>query len=155
MSDAGIRAYHGAVMTEHERPENDSGRRGAVAIILRDGRMLVIRRSQWVRAPRTICFPGGGIQDGESECQTLIRECREEIGLTVRPLRRLWECQTAWQVRLGWWLAEIAADAVPVADPAEVEAIYWVTPAEMAAMDDVLESNREFLRLIERGEIRW
>lgn len=135
------------------RPENDSGRRGAVAIILRQEKMLVIRRSEWVRAPRTICFPGGGIQDGETEEAALVRECREEIGVHARPVRRIWECVTPWGVHLGWWRADIDADAQLVANPAEVEAILWVTPQEMAAMPDVLESNYRFLALIEKGEL--
>jgi 8-oxo-dGTP diphosphatase len=116
--------------------------------------MLVIRRSRWVRAPRTICFPGGGILDGESEPETLVRECQEEIGVRVRPLRRLWQCMTRWNVCLGWWLASMDADASPVANPAEVEEVLWVTPDEMAEMADVLESNREFLRLVSTGQIR-
>jgi hypothetical protein len=40
-----------------------------------------------------------------------------------------------------------------VANPAEVESIHWMTPQEMAALPDLLDSNREFLRLIERNEI--
>ena len=141
-------------MPKITRPENDSGRHGAVAIILRGDRMLVIRRSQWVRAPRTICFPGGGIQDGETEQETIVRECREEIGVVVRPVRRLWQCVTLWGVHLGWWLGEIDAQAIPVPNLAEVESILWVTPEEMAAMPDVLESNYHFLALLAQGEIR-
>jgi 8-oxo-dGTP pyrophosphatase MutT (NUDIX family) len=82
-----------------------------------------------------------------------VRECREEIGLTVQPLRRLWECTTAWHVRLAWWQAAVDAAAVPLANPAEVESVHWVTPAEMAALPAVLESNQEFLRLLARGAI--
>lgn len=53
---------------------DDPGRRGAVAICVRDGRMLVIRRARSVVAPLTYCFPGGGIEGDESEQQALIRE---------------------------------------------------------------------------------
>jgi 8-oxo-dGTP pyrophosphatase MutT (NUDIX family) len=134
---------------------DDPGRRGAVAIIPRDGRMLVIRRSRSVVAPLTYCFPGGGIEDGESEEAALVREVREEIGATVRPLRRLWQCVTAWKVQLAWWLAEMDSRGVPVANPAEVESIHWVTPREMAELPGLLDSNRVFLELIERGEIAW
>ena len=72
----------------------------------------------------------------------------------MRPVRRLWQCTTAWKVELAWWLGELEPDAVPVPNPAEVDSIHWFTPAEMAVMPELLESNREFLELVERGEIR-
>jgi 8-oxo-dGTP diphosphatase len=133
---------------------DDPGRRGAVAIIPRDGRMLVIRRSRTVVAPLTYCFPGGGIEDGESEEAALIREVREEIGVAIRPVKRLWECVTAWKVQLAWWTAEMDPNAVPVANPAEVDSIHWVTPGEMAQLPGLLDSNRIFLELVSRGDIR-
>jgi 8-oxo-dGTP diphosphatase len=115
--------------------------------------MLVIRRSKSVVAPLTVCFPGGGIEGNESEEEALIREFREEVGVTLRPLRRLWQCTTAWKVQLAWWLGELEPGAVPVANRAEVESIHWVTPAEMAQMPGLLQSNREFLELVRRGQI--
>ena len=133
---------------------DDPGRRGAVAIILRGGRMLVIRRSRNVVAPLTYCFPGGGIEDGESEEIALVREGAEEIGVTVRPLRRLWRCVTAWKVHIAWWLAEMDPAEVAVPNPAEVESIHWCTAREMAELPGLLDSNRIFLEMLDRGEIR-
>ncbi len=132
---------------------DDPGRRGAVAIVIRDGRMLVIRRSRKVVAPLMYCFPGGGIEVGESEQEAIIREFREEIGVAVRPLRRIWQCVTDWKVQLAWWLGELQPDAVPIPNPAEVESVHWVTPAEMLQLPDLLPSNREFLEAVGRGEI--
>ncbi len=122
-------------------------------MVLRDHRMLVIRRARGVVAPLVYCFPGGGIEDGESEEEALIREFREEVGLTLRPRRRLWECVTAWNVPLAWWLGEIDPGATPVGNPAEVESIHWLTLEEMAGLPDLLSSNREFLDRVDRGEI--
>jgi 8-oxo-dGTP diphosphatase len=133
-------------------PENRE-RRGAVAVVVRDGRMLVIRRARNVVAPLVYCFPGGGIEGEESEEDALVRECREEVGVTIRPLRRLWESVTAWNVRLAWWLGEIDADATPTANPLEVESIHWLVPDEMGRLADLLSSNREFLELVRRGAI--
>ena len=113
---------------------DDPGRRGVVGVVVRDGRMLVIRRSRSVVAPLVYCFPGGGIESGESEEESLVREFREEIGVAIRPVRRLWQCVTAWKVELAWWLVEMAPDAMPVANPSEVESIHWFTPEEMARL---------------------
>ena len=140
-------------MASMERIPDDPGRRGAVAVCLRDGRMLVIRRSRSVVAPLTYCFPGGGIEGDETEQQTLLREFREEIAVEVRPLRRIWRCVTDWKVELSWWLAELPPDAVPAANPVEVESVHWFTPAEMLRLPALLPSNREFLELVLRGEI--
>jgi 8-oxo-dGTP pyrophosphatase MutT (NUDIX family) len=132
---------------------DDPGRRGAVGVVVRNGRMLVIRRSRTVVAPLVYCFPGGGIEGDESEETALIREFREEVQLAVRPLRRLWECTTAWKVHLAWWLGEVDDAAVPVANPREVESIHRLTVDEMAQKSDLLSSNREFLTRVARGEI--
>jgi len=132
---------------------DDPGRRGAVAIVVRDERMLVIRRSRSVVAPLTYCFPGGGIEGDETEPQALIREFREEIGVTVQPVRRIWRNVTPWKVQLAWWLGALEPDAQPVPNPAEVESVHWFTPAEMLRTPGLLESNREFLELVLQGEI--
>ena len=132
---------------------DDPGRRGVVGVVMRDRRMLVIRRARTVVAPLVYCFPGGGIEGDESEEEALVREFREELGVTLRPVRRLWRCVTAWKVELAWWLGELAPDAIPVANPREVDSIHWFTPEEMARLPDLLESNRDFLRLVEQGEI--
>ena len=122
-----------------------------MAIIRRGPKVLVIRRSRSVVAPLSYCFPGGGIEPGETEQAALVREVREELGVTIRPVRRVWHCVTAWKVELGWWLAEMDADAVPRANPAEVESFHWVTPAEMARLPGLLESNRVFLEIWDKG----
>lgn len=134
-------------------PASDAPRRrGAVGVIVRDGALLVIRRSQRVVAPGAFCFPGGGIEPGESEPQALVRELQEELQVTVRPLRRIWRSVTPWQVELAWWQAVLPPDAVPSAAPAEVESIHWYTPGELAQLPGLLESNHHFLAALERKE---
>jgi 8-oxo-dGTP diphosphatase len=137
-----------------EKIPETPGRRGAVAIVVRDGRMLVIRRSRHVIAPLVYCFPGGGIENDETEEAAVVREVFEEVGVTIEPRRRLWECVTAWKVHLAWWLADMAPTEVPQPDPREVESVHWFTPAEMAGQSELLDSNREFLELIASGEIQ-
>ena len=128
-------------------------RRGAVAVI-RDGeRLLVIRRSQSVVAPGAFCFPGGGIEAGESEEEALVRELREELNVDVLPLRRIWQSVTPWRVELAWWLGALSPGAALRSSPAEVESFHWQTLEEMAALPELLESNRHFLAAVARGEI--
>jgi 8-oxo-dGTP diphosphatase len=120
-------------------------KRGVVAVIVRQDRFLVIRRSQHVRAPGMYCFPGGGIEPGETEEQALVRELIEELAVAGRPIRRLTENVTSWQVHLAWWLTEIDAAAEPLAQPHEVESFHWLTAAEIRQLPNLLASNVEFL----------
>ncbi len=138
----------------HPHQESLPIRRGVVAVIVNDDRLLVIRRSQEVVAPGAFCFPGGGIESGESESAALVREIEEELGVCVRPLRPLWQSVTPWNVHLTWWLAEPPGpDCVWTPNPAEVESIHWHTSAEIQSLPALLESNRQFLRALAAGEI--
>ncbi|MGE0608116.1 MAG: NUDIX domain-containing protein [Pirellulales bacterium] len=127
-------------------------RLGVVGVICRQDRLLVIRRSALVTAPRAFCFPGGGIEAGESEPQALIRELHEELGVAATPLRKIWSSITPWNVALSWWRATIADTALLQPQAAEVESCHWHTVAEMAANPDLLDSNRRFLQALHRGE---
>jgi 8-oxo-dGTP pyrophosphatase MutT (NUDIX family) len=128
-------------------------RRGAVGVAVREGRLLVIRRSPWVEAPGAWCFPGGAIEPGESEEAALIREFREELNVEVRPVRVLWRCVTSWSVELSWWLIDLAPGARFTMHPREVDALQWLTPAEIRRLPHLLESNRQFLEAASAGAL--
>jgi 8-oxo-dGTP diphosphatase len=132
--------------------DTQSPRRGAVAVIVRDARLLVVRRSQHVAAPGRYCFPGGGIEPGESEAEAVRRELMEELRVVVEPVRQLWRSVTPWNVDLAWWLAELEAGAQVAPQPQEVESAYWLTLPELVALEGLLESNLFFLEAMCRGE---
>lgn len=134
-------------------PESVIQRRGAVGVICRGDRLLVIRRSELVAAPGAYCFPGGGIDGDETEQAALVRELHEELAVVATPLRRLWESTTSWGVWLAWWQAELAPETEPVPNLAEVAALHWLTIAEMRALPGLLSSNHEFLDAVAAGQI--
>ena len=128
-------------------------RKGAVAVIRRNDAFLVIQRSKIVTAPGALCFPGGGIEDGEQEPQTVIRELNEELGLVdVKPIRCVWRSVSPRGVDLAWWLTNIATDAIITPNPAEVAAFVWWTAERMLTDDMLLGSNRAFLASLAQGE---
>jgi 8-oxo-dGTP pyrophosphatase MutT (NUDIX family) len=129
-----------------------TSRRGVVAVVVRGDRLLVIRRSQHVRAPGMHCFPGGAIEHGESEIEAVRREMFEELALTAEPQRLLWRSTTPWNVELAWWLVEIDSAADPQPNPHEVESFHWLTPAEIRCLPQLLASNVEFLDAWELGQ---
>jgi 8-oxo-dGTP diphosphatase len=131
----------------------DPRHNGVVAVVVRDGRFLVIRRSDKVIAPGMICFPGGGIEGDESEEATLVREIREELGVAITPVRRVWRSVTPWDVELAWWLGRIDDGQALEPNPAEVASAHWVSSDEMRGMPNLLESMHQFLDALELGEI--
>jgi len=128
-------------------------RRGVVAVVVRQGRFLVIRRAAAVVAPGMICFPGGEGEGAETEEETLVREIREELGVAIEPIRRVWRSVTPWQVELSWWLSRIAEGELLRPNPAEVASVHWQTAGELRRLPNLLESNHHFLDALDAGEI--
>jgi 8-oxo-dGTP diphosphatase len=117
-----------------------------VAVIRRAGRVLVIQRGPRATLAGYWCLPSGRIEPGETQAQTVVREMREELGLVVRPLAKIWQCPTDdGRFLLHWWtVAEDGSDPTP--DPAEVTATQWVTAAEFLELDPTFEGDRPFFR---------
>lgn len=127
-------------------PNSLPRRRGAVAVIERDQRLLVIRRSEFVSAPLKYCFPGGRLEPGETAEQAVVRELREELQLDIRPVVILWRNITPWNVELTWWSVHVDGEAEPIPNPAEVHSFHWFSPHELRSLVGLLDSNLEFLR---------
>ncbi len=128
-------------------------KRGVIGVIFRDERLLIIRRSMTVNAPGKLCLPGGGIEQGESEEEALIREMQEEIAVDVEPVRLCHRSVTPWGTRLAWWISEIQDGVEPVANPEEVAEIHWMTPCDIAKARNVLPSLPEFIARWQAGQI--
>lgn len=121
-----------------------------VAIIRRDGRMLVIQRGPGSILPGYWSPPSGRIEPGESQPEAVIREMREELGLAVRPLEKVWECLTdGGEYRLHWWLVSEEGGLITPA-PAEVSGLKWVDAAAFMALPltQTFEGDREFFRAV-------
>ena len=70
-----------AIVTDNSKSYPSIQREGVVGVIQQEERFLVIRRSAHVVAPGKLCFPGGGIEAGESQPVALCRELMEEIAV--------------------------------------------------------------------------
>ena len=55
------------------------------AAILRDGHVLIVRRAR-PPAQGLYTLPGGAVEAGETLIETLTREVREELGMTIEPI---------------------------------------------------------------------
>jgi 8-oxo-dGTP diphosphatase len=119
-----------------------------VGIIRREGRVLVIQRGPGARMTGYWSLPTGRIEAGESQAQAVVREMREELGLNVRPLAKVWESRTDdGSFLLHWWLVE--EDGVPLTlDPGEVSQAVWVNTEEFLRLDPTFRGGREFFRTV-------
>jgi 8-oxo-dGTP diphosphatase len=144
----------------HPSPSPNEIVHGVVAVLPRDGCLLVIQRAAGILAGGTWCFPGGAIEPGETAEAALIREIDEELGVAVRPVREIWQCDlNDGNLVLHWWLTAFAIDRDPPLhpNPSEVADARWLAPAEIAELPMLLESNRLFLveweHLVETGGV--
>ncbi|HLI36496.1 MAG TPA: NUDIX domain-containing protein [Streptosporangiaceae bacterium] len=108
-----------------------------VGAIVKDdaGRLLLIRRGHEPDAGRW-SVPGGRIEPGETDGQALVREMREETGLTVTPGRLLGAVQrpgpdgSIIDIR-DYTAAVTGGTLTPGDDAADAR---WVDPADLASL---------------------
>jgi 8-oxo-dGTP pyrophosphatase MutT (NUDIX family) len=125
------------------------GRRQAVvAVLVRAGRVLVIRRGPQASRSGYWAPLSGRIEAGESQAAALVREVREEVGLTVTPLAKVWECDTDdGEYRLYWWTAEVGSGELTL-DAGEVADARWVAPHEFSQLRPTFAGDREFFEKV-------
>lgn len=64
------------------------------ALIIKDGKILLIHRIKQGKEYYTL--PGGHIEPGETQEETLIREIREETGLSIHIEQKLWDVKNPY-----------------------------------------------------------
>jgi 8-oxo-dGTP diphosphatase len=105
------------------------------AVLERHGRYLLCRRHPNGELPGKWEFPGGKIEDGETEEECLIREIREELSLDVTPRRRLGVVEQelpAGHLSLVAYCADSGNGTPQVLDHEEIA---WVSPGELLSYD--------------------
>jgi len=112
---------------------------GCGAAILRDGRLLLVKR---VKAPEAGCWnlPGGRVEYGESVADAIKREIREEVGLEIELVRSLGFVEMI-DIDDQHWLspiyeARIVEGEAMNREPDKAEALLWAAldapPAPLA-----------------------
>lgn len=126
-------------------------KQAVVAILRRDGRVLVILRGPQARRSGYWSPVSGSIEPGEIQADAVAREVLEEVGLVVRPLAKVWECPTDdGSYRLHWWTTEIEPGELRL-DPGEASAACWVDTQEFLALAPTFEGDREFFEHVLPG----
>lgn len=119
---------------------------GILGIIECDGRLLLIQRSANVKVPLTWCFPGGHIEEGETQPEALVRELREELNIDVVPGSFLvTQTKRDGRLVLHCWSARIVDGQQPVKNPREVAQFAWLTADEVRGQKDLLDGTTAIL----------
>lgn len=108
------------------------------AAIIRDGQVLIVRRGAGV-ATGIYTLPGGVVELGETVREAVVREVREEIGMTIEPLepagyREMIAQDADGRVKRHFVILCFAARWIagdPVPDLAEIAEAQWRFPHEV------------------------
>jgi 8-oxo-dGTP diphosphatase len=106
----------------------------AIALVWRDGRLLVTQRPRSAHLGGLWEFPGGKLGDGETPEACAVREVLEETAVECRALSRRTpvtheypdRAVTLWPVDCAWQSGE--------AELREVTAARWLVPGELAPL---------------------
>jgi 8-oxo-dGTP diphosphatase len=111
------------------------------AAIVRDGRVLAARRTAPAETAGRWEFPGGKVDEGETETESLVREVEEELGVRVTVGRWL-----AGEEQIGPYVLRVALASLAGGElaPTEHDELRWLAADEL---DDVdwLDGDRPFL----------
>ena len=122
-------------MSQREYP--DHPRVGVGAVVLREGRVLLVRRGA-APAQGLWAIPGGGLRLGETLQAGAEREILEETGITIRAGAPLFTCDSfekdeAGRIRFHYVIVDVTADYVSgdVKGADDALEARWVSPAEI------------------------
>jgi mutator protein MutT len=105
----------------------------AAAVIIHDGRVLMVRR-RVAEGPLSWQFPAGKIEPGESPGEAAVRETREETALTVRVTAHLGERLHPHTGRTMLYFAcHVIGGRACVADAEELAEVAWCDRATLTA----------------------
>ena len=106
--------------------------RVVAAVIEREGRYLITQRKPTAVLPLLWEFPGGRVEDGESETQALVREVKGRIGSEVAVFEKLGDHfheYEAYDVLMSMYACALPRGAEP--SPVGVNEVRWVASEEL------------------------
>jgi 8-oxo-dGTP diphosphatase len=112
------------------------------AAIVRRGRVLAARRTAPASAAGRWEFPGGKVEPGESDAESLVREVEEELGLPITVAR--WLAGEAPIDGRHVLRVAVASTGDDEPTPTEHDAVRWLRADELHDVD-WLEPDRPFL----------
>ena len=105
------------------------------AVILREGKILCTKRPEGKRLAGYWEFPGGKMEEGETEKEALEREIREELACQVELLRHVMTFKYTYDfgnIHLSFYFARIC-EGEPIL--LEHSQALWLAPEEISSLE--------------------
>ncbi len=122
------------------------------AILTRNGKVLIARRTADDRLANKWEFPGGKVEDGETPEACLSRELKEELGITARVGALLGESIYHYEHRSIKLLAYQTHWEAGDLDPKVHAEVIWVSVSELDGYD-FAPADIPFVRKLMSGDI--
>ncbi|MNL04610.1 CTP pyrophosphohydrolase [compost metagenome] len=108
------------------------------AIITQGDRFLLGKRALTKNSSPGYWSPiGGRIEVNESESDAIVRECAEEIGLKVLPIKKVSDFEVRdGSARLHWWQVQVLEGSPQILNDEHTE-LKWMTIAEMRSLHSI------------------
>ena len=123
------------------------------AILESEGRFLFGKRSAHKSSAAGYWCPiCGRVEPGESQAAAVEREVREEVGLDVRAIEKVAECDTRdGKALMHWWRVSLLDDAPARLANDEHTELGWYSLAELRRLEPVF---LEDVAILERLKLR-
>lgn len=117
--------------------------------IKKENRFLLGRRSLTKKvAPGYWCPISGKIELGESEEQALVREAQEEIGVQIKPIKKITTLDIANRKSLlHWWLVEVVQGEPQINNDEHTE-LAWLSFKEILKLEPIFPEDIDIYRLL-------
>jgi 8-oxo-dGTP diphosphatase len=122
--------------------------RSVAGIAVRNGRILVAKRKEGGAIGLKWEFPGGKVEEGESDGEALRREFLEEFGIEIEPLSLLGTrafSSDSGERELAAWTVDVPEGTI--LELREHSTIDWISPRDLSNLD-LAQSDRKLLPLL-------
>lgn len=121
---------------------------GAVGVLVKGSKYLVIKRAEGLIKGGFWCFPGGHVESGEDSADAVKRELCEELGIEVKPVALLGSISVSdTNHLLDIWRVDHVSGEFEL-NEAEIAEMRWLSPAELRSITPSLFTNSEVLNML-------
>jgi 8-oxo-dGTP diphosphatase len=119
-----------------------------IGIIENKNKFLMARR-KFNEGNLSWTFPGGAIEENESEEQAIEREIFEETDVKAKVIRKLGErIHPTTKKEISYLLCNYVSGVIKVKDTEELDRVEWMTSSELfrAVTSDIFQPVKEYLQ---------